>query len=192
MKKENINKLYEGKIEKEDRVNKNIVISGTEYKLDKEIDEIFDSASNVIFTLDEENNINYIESVNNKNRREKTLYYHSCFNFLLAKFINNMMLCVSFMLSVFGFIFVISLFDDSKLSFVDFSSAIINVTGAMLTGSDSSAISAFVGISFYYTSLLIISSIIGFCLFLCKKKKYTLIKTDSFKKGLIKNIELHE
>lgn len=47
---QNINKLYEGKIEKEDRINKNIVISGIEYTLDKEIDEIFDSASNVIFT----------------------------------------------------------------------------------------------------------------------------------------------
>lgn len=47
---QNINKLYKGKIEKEDRINKNIVISGIEYTLDKEIDEIFDSTSNVIFT----------------------------------------------------------------------------------------------------------------------------------------------
>lgn len=70
---QNINKLYKGKIEKEDRINKNIVISGIEYTLDKEIDEIFDSASNVIFTLDEENNISYIESVNSK-KEEKKLY----------------------------------------------------------------------------------------------------------------------
>lgn len=192
MKKESINKLYEGKIEKEDRVTKNIVISGTEYKLDKEIDEIFDSESNVIFTLNEENNINYLESVNSKNRREKTLYYYSSFNFLLAKFINNMKLCASFMLCVFGFIFVISLFDDSKVSFVDFSSAIIQVTGIMLTGSDSSSLSASAGLGFYYALLLIFSSIISFFLFLCKKKKYTLIKTNSFKKALIKNMELHE
>lgn len=192
MKKENINKLYEGKIEREDRINKNIVINGIEYKLDKEIDEIFDSASNVIFTLDEENNINYIESVNSKKRREKTLYYYSSFNLLLAKFINNMKLCASFMLCVFGFIFLISLFDDSKLSFVDFFSAIIQVTGEMLTGSDSNSLSASAGLGFYYALLLISSSVISSCLFLFKKKKYTLIKTKNFKKGLIKNMELHE
>lgn len=189
---QNINKLYEGKIEKEDRINKNIVISGIEYTLDKEIDEIFDSVSNVIFTLDEENNISYIESVNSKKRREKTLYYYSSFNFLLAKFINNMKLCVSFMLCVLGFIFLISLFDDSKLSFVDFISAIIHVTGTMLTGSDGNTISVSAGLGFYYILLLISSSVISSCLFLFKKKKYTLIKTDSFKKGLIKNMELHE
>lgn len=192
MKKEKINKLYEGKIEKEDRINKNIVIGGIEYKLDKEIDEIFDSASNVIFTLDEENNIDYIESLNNKKRREKTLYYHSCFNFLLAKFINNMMLCISFMLSLFGFIFLLSLFSDPKLSLVDFFSAIIQVTGAMLTGSDSNSLSASAGLGFYYALLLIFLNVISFSIFLFKKKKYTLIKTDSFKKGLIKNMELHE
>ena len=184
---QNINKLYKGKIEKEDRINKNIVISGIEYTLDKEIDEIFDSVSNVIFTLDEENNISYIESVNSKKRRE-----NSSFTFLLAKFINNMKLCVSFMLCVLGFIFLISLFDDSKLSFVDFISAIIHVTGTMLTGSDGNTISVSAGLGFYYILLLISSSVISSCLFLFKKKKYTLIKTDSFKKGLIKNMELHE
>lgn len=192
MKKESINKLHEGKIEKEDRINKIIVISGIEYKLDKEIDEILDSSSNVVFTLDEKNNIDYIESLNSKKRREKTLYYHSSFNFLLAKFINNMMLCISFMLSLFGFIFLLSLFSDPKLSLVDFFSAIIQVTGAMLTGSESSSLSASAGLGFYYALLLIFSSIISFCLFLFKKKKYTLIKTDSFKKALIKNMELHE
>lgn len=191
MKKESINKLYEGKIEKEDRINKNIVISGIEYKLDKEIDEIFDSASNVIFTLDEENNIDYIESLNSKKRREKTLYYYSGFNFILAKFINNMMLCISFMLSLFGFIFLLSLFSDPKLSLVDFFSAIIQVTGAMLTGSDSNSLSASAGLGFYYALLLIFLNVISFSIFLFKKKKYTLIKTDSFKKGLIKNMELH-
>lgn len=192
MKKESKNKLYEGKIEKEDRINKNIVISGTEYKPDKEIDEIFDSESNVIFTLDKENKINYIESINGKKRREKTLYYYSSFNFLLAKFINNMKLCASFMLCVFGFIFIISLFDDSKLSFLVFFSAIINVSGTLLTGSDSNTISVSLGLGFYYIMLLMPSSVISFCLFLFKKKKYTLIKINSFKKGLIKNMELHE
>ncbi len=191
MKKESINKLYEGKIEKEDRINKNIVISGIEYKLDKEIDEIFDSASNVIFTLDEENNIDYIESLNSKKRREKTLYYYSSFNFLLAKFINNMMLCISFMLSLFGFLSLLSLFSDPKLTLVDFFSAIIQVTGAMLTGSDSNSLSASAGLGFYYALLLIFLNVISFSIFLFKKKKYTLIKTDSFKKGLIKNMELH-
>ena len=34
-------------------------------------------------------------------------------------------------------------------------------------------------------------NVISFSIFLFKKKKYTLIKTDSFKKGLIKNMELH-
>lgn len=191
MKKESINKLYEGKIEKEDRINKNIVISGIEYKLDKEIDEIFDSASNVIFTLDEENNIDYIESLNSKKRREKTLYYYSSFNFLLAKFINNMMLCISFMLSLFGFLSLLSLFSAPKLTLVDFFSAIIQVTGAMLTGSDSNSLSASAGLGFYYALLLIFLNVISFSIFLFKKKKYTLIKTDSFKKGLIKNMELH-
>ncbi len=191
MKKESINKLYEGKIEKEDRINKNIVISGIEYQLNKEIDEILDSSSNVVFTLDEENNIDYIESLNSKKRRDKTLYYYSSFNFLLAKFINNMMLCISFMLSLFGFIFLLSLFSDPKLSLVDFFSAIIQVTGAMLTGSDSNSLSASAGLGFYYALLLISSSVISSCLFLFKKKKYTLIKTNNFKKGLIKNMELH-
>lgn len=191
MKKESINKLYEGKIEKEDRINKNIVISGIEYQLNKEIDEIFDSTSNVVFTLDEENNINYIESVNDKKRREKTLYYYSSFNFLLAKFINNMMLCISFMLSLFGFLSLLSLFSDPKLTLVDFFSAIIQVTGAMLTGSDSNSLSASAGLGFYYALLLIFLNVISFSIFLFKKKKYTLIKTDSFKKGLIKNMELH-
>lgn len=191
MKKESINKLYEGKIEKEDRVNKNIVISGIEYQLNKEIDEILDSSSNVVFTLDEENNIDYIESLNSKKRRDKTLYYYSSFNFLLAKFINNMMLCISFMLSLFGFIFLLSLFSDPKLSLVDFFSAIIQVTGAMLTGSDSNSLSASAGLGFYYALLLIFLNVISFSIFLFKKKKYTLIKTDSFKKGLIKNMELH-
>lgn len=53
MKNENIktNKLYEGKIEKEDRINKNIVISGIEYQLNKEIDEIFDSLQVMLFLL---------------------------------------------------------------------------------------------------------------------------------------------
>lgn len=191
MKKESINKLYEGKIEKEDRVNKNIVISGIEYQLNKEIDEILDSSSNVVFTLDEENNIDYIESLNSKKRRDKTLYYYSSFNFLLAKFINNMMLCISFMLSLFGFIFLLSLFSDPKLSLVDFFSAIIQVTGAMLTGNDSNSLSASAGLGFYYVLLLIFLNVISFSFFLFKKKKYTLIKTDSFKKGLIKNMELH-
>lgn len=191
MKKESINKLYEGKIEKEDRVNKNIVISGIEYQLNKEIDEILDSSSNVVFTLDEENNIDYIESLNSKKRRDKTLYYYSSFNFLLAKFINNMMLCISFMLSLFGFIFLLSLFSDPKLSLVDFFSAIIQVTGAMLTGNDSNSLSASAGLGFYYALLLIFLNVISFSIFLFKKKKYTLIKTDSFKKGLIKNMELH-
>lgn len=193
MKNENIktNKLYEGKIEKEDRINKNIVISGIEYQLNKEIDEIFDSTSNVVFTLDEENNIDYIESLNSKNRREKTLYYYSSFNFLLAKFINNMMLCISFMLSLFGFLSLLSLFSDPKLTLVDFFSAIIQVTGAMLTGSDSNSLSASAGLGFYYALLLIFLNVISFSIFLFKKKKYTLIKTDSFKKGLIKNMELH-
>jgi len=193
MKNENIktNKLYEGKIEKEDRINKNIVISGIEYQLNKEIDEIFDSTSNVVFTLDEENNINYIESVNDKKRRDKTLYYYSSFNFLLAKFINNMMLCISFMLSLFGFLSLLSLFSDPKLTLVDFFSAIIQVTGAMLTGSDSNSLSASAGLGFYYALLLIFLNVISFSIFLFKKKKYTLIKTDSFKKGLIKNMELH-
>lgn len=191
MKKESINKLYEGKIEKEDRINKNIVISGIEYQLNKEIDEIFDSTSNVVFTLDEENNIDYIESLNSKNRREKTLYYYSSFNFLLAKFINNMMLCISFMLSLFGFLSLLSLFSDPKLTLVDFFSAIIQVTGAMLTGSDSNSLSASAGLGFYYALLLIFLNVISFSIFLFKKKKYTLIKTDSFKKGLIKNMELH-
>lgn len=193
MKNENIktNKLYEGKIEKEDRINKNIVISRIEYQLNKEIDEIFDSTSNVVFTLDEENNINYIESVNDKKRREKTLYYYSSFNFLLAKFINNMMLCISFMLSLFGFLSLLSLFSDPKLTLVDFFSAIIQVTGAMLTGSDSNSLSASAGLGFYYALLLIFLNVISFSIFLFKKKKYTLIKTDSFKKGLIKNMELH-
>jgi len=191
MKKESINKLYEGKIEKEDRVNKNIVISGIEYQLNKEIDEILDSSSNVVFTLDEENNIDYIESLNSKKRRDKTLYYYSSFNFLLAKFINNMMLCISFMLSLFGFIFLLSLFSDPKLSLVDFFSAIIQVTGAMLTGSDSNSLSASAGLGFYYALLLIFLNVISFSIFLFKKKEYTLIKTDSFKKGLIKNMELH-
>lgn len=192
MKKESINKLYEGKIEKEDRVTKNIVISGTEYKLDKEIDEIFDSESNVIFTLNEENNINYIESVNSKNRREKTLYYYSSFNFLLAKFINNMKFCYLFMVCYFGFIFIISLLDDSNLFFVVFFSAMIQVTGTMLTGSDENTLSALAGLGFYYALLLIFSSVISFCIYLFKRKKYTLIKTDSFKKGLIKNMKLHK
>lgn len=194
MKNENIktNKLYEGKIEKEDRINKNIVISGIEYQLNKEIDEIFDSTSNVVFTLDEENNIDYIESLNSKNRREKTLYYYSSFNFLLAKFINNMMLCISFMLSLFGFLSLLSLFSDPKLTLVDFFSAIIQVTGAMLTGSDSNSLSASAGLGFYYALLLIFLNVISFSIFLFKKKKYTLIKTDSFKKALIKNMELHE
>ena len=193
MKNENIktNKLYEGKIEKEDRINKNIVISGIEYQLNKEIDEIFDSTSNVVFTLDEENNIDYIESLNSKNRREKTLYYYSSFNFLLAKFINNMMLCISFMLSLFGFLSLLSLFSDPKLTLVDFFSAIIQVTGAMLTGSDSNSLSASAGLGFYYALLLIFLNVISFSIFLFKKKKYTLIKTDSFKKGLIKNMEMH-
>jgi len=191
MKNENINKLYEGKIEKEDRINKNIVISGIEYQLNKEIDEILDSSSNVVFTLDEENNIDYIESLNSKNRREKTLYYYSSFNFLLAKFINNMMLCISFMLSLFGFLSLLSLFSDPKLTLVDFFSAIIQVTGAMLTGSDSNSLSASAGLGFYYALLLIFLNVISFSIFLFKKKKYTLIKTDSFKKGLIKNMELH-
>lgn len=193
MKNENIktNKLYEGKIEKEDRINKNIVISEIEYQLNKEIDEIFDSTSNVVFTLDEENNIDYIESLNSKNRREKTLYYYSSFNFLLAKFINNMMLCISFMLSLFGFLSLLSLFSDPKLTLVDFFSAIIQVTGAMLTGSDSNSLSASAGLGFYYALLLIFLNVISFSIFLFKKKKYTLIKTDSFKKGLIKNMELH-
>lgn len=193
MKNENIktNKLYEGKIEKEDRINKNIVISGIEYQLNKEIDEIFDSTSNVVFTLDEENNIDYIESLNSKNRREKTLYYYSSFNFLLAKFINNMMLCISFMLSLFGFLSLLSLFSDPKLTLVDFFSAIIQVAGAMLTGSDSNSLSASAGLGFYYALLLIFLNVISFSIFLFKKKKYTLIKTDSFKKGLIKNMELH-
>ena len=193
MKNENIktNKLYEGKIEKEDRINKNIVISGIEYQLNKEIDEIFDSTSNVVFTLDEENNIDYIESLNSKNRREKTLYYYSSFNFLLAKFINNMMLCISFMLSLFGFLSLLSLFSDPKLTLVDFFSAIIQVTGAMLTGSDSNSLSASAGLGFYYALLLRFLNVISFSIFLFKKKKYTLIKTDSFKKGLIKNMELH-
>ena len=193
MKNENIktNKLYEGKIEKEDRINKNIVISGIEYQLNKEIDEIFDSTSNVVFTLDEENNIDYIESLNSKNRREKTLYYYSSFNFLLAKFINNMMLCISFMLSLFGFLSLLSLFSDPKLTLVDFFSDIIQVTGAMLTGSDSNSLSASAGLGFYYALLLIFLNVISFSIFLFKKKKYTLIKTDSFKKGLIKNMELH-
>lgn len=193
MKNENIktNKLYEGKIEKEDRINKNIVISGIEYQLNKEINEIFDSTSNVVFTLDEENNIDYIESLNSKNRREKTLYYYSSFNFLLAKFINNMMLCISFMLSLFGFLSLLSLFSDPKLTLVDFFSAIIQVTGAMLTGSDSNSLSASAGLGFYYALLLIFLNVISFSIFLFKKKKYTLIKTDSFKKGLIKNMELH-
>lgn len=193
MKNENIktNKLYEGKIEKEDRINKNIVISGIEYQLNKEIDEIFDSTSNVVFTLDEENNIDYVESLNSKNRREKTLYYYSSFNFLLAKFINNMMLCISFMLSLFGFLSLLSLFSDPKLTLVDFFSAIIQVTGAMLTGSDSNSLSASAGLGFYYALLLIFLNVISFSIFLFKKKKYTLIKTDSFKKGLIKNMELH-
>ena len=193
MKNENIktNKLYEGKIEKEDRINKNIVISGIEYQLNKEIDEILDSSSNVVFTLDEENNIDYIESLNSKNRREKTLYYYSSFNFLLAKFINNMMLCISFMLSLFGFLSLLSLFSDPKLTLVDFFSAIIQVTGAMLTGSDSNSLSASAGLGFYYALLLIFLNVISFSIFLFKKKKYTLIKTDSFKKGLIKNMEMH-
>jgi len=193
MKNENIktNKLYEGKIEKEDRINKNIVISGIEYQLNKEIDEILDYSSNVVFTLDEENNIDYIESLNSKNRREKTLYYYSSFNFLLAKFINNMMLCISFMLSLFGFLSLLSLFSDPKLTLVDFFSAIIQVTGAMLTGSDSNSLSASAGLGFYYALLLIFLNVISFSIFLFKKKKYTLIKTDSFKKGLIKNMELH-
>lgn len=191
MKKESINKLYEGKIEKEDRINKNIVISGIEYQLNKEIDEILDSSSNVVFTLDEENNIDYIESLNSKKRREKTLYYYSSFNFLLAKFINNMMLCISFMLSLFGFLSLLSLFSDPKLTLVDFFSAIIQVTGAMLTGSDSNSLSASAGLGFYYALLLIFLNVISFSIFLFKKKKYTLIKTDSFKKGLIKNMELH-
>ena len=193
MKNENIktNKLYEGKIEKEDRINKNIVISGIEYQLNKEIDEIFDSTSNVVFTLDEENNIDYIESLNSKNRREKTLYYYSSFNFLLAKFINNMMLCISFMLSLFGFLSLLSLFSDPKLTLVDFFSDIIQVTGAMLTGSDSNSLSASAGLGFYYALFLIFLNVISFSIFLFKKKKYTLIKTDSFKKGLIKNMELH-
>lgn len=191
MKKESINKLYEGKIEKEDRINKNIVISGIEYQLNKEIDEILDSSSNVVFTLDEENNIDYIESLNNKKRRDKTLYYYSSFNFLLAKFINNMMLCISFMLSLFGFLSLLSLFSDPKLTLVDFFSAIIQVTGAMLTGSDSNSLSASAGLGFYYALLLIFLNVISFSIFLFKKKKYTLIKTDSFKKGLIKNMELH-
>lgn len=191
MKKESINKLYEGKIEKEDRINKNIVISGIEYQLNKEIDEILDSSSNVVFTLDEENNIDYIESLNSKKRRDKTLYYYSSFNFLLAKFINNMMLCISFMLSLFGFLSLLSLFSDPKLTLVDFFSAIIQVTGAMLTGSDSNSLSASAGLGFYYALLLIFLNVISFSFFLFKKKKYTLIKTDSFKKGLIKNMELH-
>ncbi|EPP7233594.1 hypothetical protein ACTOJ1_000499 [Shigella flexneri] len=191
MKKESINKLYEGKIEKEDRINKNIVISGIEYQLNKEIDEILDSSSNVVFTLDEENNIDYIESLNSKKRRDKTLYYYSSFNFLLAKFINNMMLCISFMLSLFGFLSLLSLFSDPKLTLVDFFSAIIQVTGAMLTGSDSNSLSASAGLGFYYALLLIFLNVISFSIFLFKKKKYTLIKTDSFKKGLIKNMELH-
>lgn len=193
MKNENIktNKLYEGKIEKEDRINKNIVISGIEYQLNKEIDEILDSSSNVVFTLDEENNIDYIESLNSKKRRDKTLYYYSSFNFLLAKFINNMMLCISFMLSLFGFLSLLSLFSDPKLTLVDFFSAIIQVTGAMLTGSDSNSLSASAGLGFYYALLLIFLNVISFSIFLFKKKKYTLIKTDSFKKGLIKNMELH-
>lgn len=193
MKNENIktNKLYEGKIEKEDRINKNIVISGIEYQLNKEIDEILDYSSNVVFTLDEENNIDYVESLNSKNRREKTLYYYSSFNFLLAKFINNMMLCISFMLSLFGFLSLLSLFSDPKLTLVDFFSAIIQVTGAMLTGSDSNSLSASAGLGFYYALLLIFLNVISFSIFLFKKKKYTLIKTDSFKKGLIKNMELH-
>ena len=175
MKNENIktNKLYEGKIEKEDRINKNIVISGIEYQLNKEIDEIFDSTSNVVFTLDEENNIDYIESLNSKNRREKTLYYYSSFNFLLAKFINNMMLCISFMLSLFGFLSLLSLFSDPKLTLVDFFSAIIQVTGAMLTGSDSNSLSASAGLGFYYALLLIFLNVISFSIFLFKKKKYT-------------------
>lgn len=96
------------------------------------------------------------------------------------------------MLCVLGFIFLISLFDDSKLSFVDFISAIIHVTGTMLTGSDGNTISVSAGLGFYYILLLISSSVISSCLFLFKKKKYTLIKTDNFKKGLIKNMELHE
>lgn len=191
MKKESINKLYEGKIEKEDRINKNIVISGIEYQLNKEIDEILDSSSNVVFTLDEENNIDYIESLNSKKRRDKTLYYYSSFNFLLSKFINNMMLCISFMLSLFGFLSLLSLFSDPKLTLVDFFSAIIQVTGAMLTGSDSNSLSASAGLGFYYALLLIFLNVISFSIFLFKKKKYTLIKTDSFKKGLIKNMELH-
>lgn len=193
MKNENIktNKLYEGKIEKEDRINKNIVISGIEYQLNKEIDEILDSSSNVVFTLDEENNIDYIESLNSKKRRDKTLYYYSSFNFLLAKFINNMMLCISFILSLFGFLSLLSLFSDPKLTLVDFFSAIIQVTGSMLTGSDSNSLSASAGLGFYYALLLIFSNIISFSMFLFKKKKYTLIKTDSFKKGLTKNMELH-
>lgn len=191
MKKESINKLYEGKIEKEDRINKNIVISGIEYQLNKEIDEILDSSSNVVFTLDEENNIDYIESLNSKKRRDKTLYYYSSFNFLLAKFINNMMLCISFMLSLFGFLSLLSLFSDPKLTLVDFFSAIIQVTGAMLTESDSNSLSASAGLGFYYALLLIFLNVISFSIFLFKKKKYTLIKTDSFKKGLIKNMELH-
>lgn len=191
MKKESINKLYEGKIEKEDRINKNIVISGIEYQLNKEIDEILDSSSNVVFTLDEENNIDYIESLNSKKRRDKTLYYYSSFNFLLAKFINNMMLCISFMLSLFGFLSLLSLFSDPKLTLVDFFSAIIQVTGAMLTGSDSNSLSASAGLGFYYALLLIFLNVISFSIFLFKKKEYTLIKTDSFKKGLIKNMELH-
>lgn len=194
MKNENIktNKLYEGKIEKEDRINKNIVISGIEYQLNKEIDEILDSSSNVVFTLDEENNIDYIESVNDKKRREKTLYYYSSFNFLLAKFINNMKFCYFFMVFYFGFIFIISLLDDSTLFFVVVFNAMIQMAGIMLIGGDENILSALAGIGFYYTLLIIFSSIISFCIFSFKRKKYTLIKTNSFKKGLIKNMKLHK
>ena len=95
------------------------------------------------------------------------------------------------MLSLFGFLSLLSLFSDPKLTLVDFFSAIIQVTGAMLTGSDSNSLSASAGLGFYYALLLIFLNVISFSIFLFKKKKYTLIKTDSFKKGLIKNMELH-